>query len=263
MTTRAVPCRAPPYGGTSRLIAAVVGFGDTGSTGSPISALASEDLPALNAPNSAIVNRLLRSRFALSRIACAAAASGACGASSAAALASALLRRCCDSASPLPSAACAGVAALPRHRHLRHSVAAAGPSPRWHFARGAARRRHCRAAVRPARALASAAARCGAGSAGRGAGRQRPDLRRMCAARSASAASSPSAPACAASAEAARARLQRQLARRRGPSPERVDQLIARACGTGPSPPRRPRGIRHRIFVAEYGSRIYALGMSG
>ena len=40
------------------LTAAVVGFGDTGSTRSPINALANDDLPALNAPNSAIVKRL-------------------------------------------------------------------------------------------------------------------------------------------------------------------------------------------------------------
>ncbi|MNW56636.1 hypothetical protein D3C74_343640 [compost metagenome] len=39
-----------------RLIAAVVGCGETGSTASPSNALAKEDLPALNAPNSASVN---------------------------------------------------------------------------------------------------------------------------------------------------------------------------------------------------------------
>ncbi|MNY17753.1 hypothetical protein D3C86_1510930 [compost metagenome] len=50
------------------LIAAVVGFGDTGSTRSPINALANEDLPALNAPNSAIVNVRCRRRSAFSRM---------------------------------------------------------------------------------------------------------------------------------------------------------------------------------------------------
>src|SRR2546428_9339637 len=50
------------------LIAAVVGFGETGSTLSPINALAKEDLPALKAPNRAIVNVRCRRRSDFSRM---------------------------------------------------------------------------------------------------------------------------------------------------------------------------------------------------
>lgn len=45
-------------------MAAVVGFGETGKTFSPINALEKDDFPALNAPNSATVNSCPSSRSA-------------------------------------------------------------------------------------------------------------------------------------------------------------------------------------------------------
>ena len=46
-------------------IAAVIGLGDTGRIFAPISALAKDDFPALNAPNKAMVKPLLCKRCAL------------------------------------------------------------------------------------------------------------------------------------------------------------------------------------------------------
>jgi hypothetical protein len=55
---RTVPCEYDSLIGLILFIAAVIGFGETGNTLSPINALAKEDLPALKAPNKATVKPL-------------------------------------------------------------------------------------------------------------------------------------------------------------------------------------------------------------
>ena len=54
--TNTDPCGCSVSTGIILLIAAVVGFGETGKRRSPINALAKEDLPALKAPKRATVN---------------------------------------------------------------------------------------------------------------------------------------------------------------------------------------------------------------
>ena len=51
-------------------MAAVIGFGETGKTFSPIKAFAKDDFPALKAPNKATVNPLLSKLFAFSSNSC-------------------------------------------------------------------------------------------------------------------------------------------------------------------------------------------------
>src|SRR5690625_6455773 len=58
-----VPCLYFSVTGEIRLITAVVGLGDDGKSASPSKAFENEDLPALNAPNNAIVNERLFKLF--------------------------------------------------------------------------------------------------------------------------------------------------------------------------------------------------------